>query len=267
MSFPLGVNAISLGEATNAYQAFQQGAHYRTRFGRSQLFIEKIVTSDGSVIFEDYAEREQVLADRSRYMLEAILATVVRGGTGQRIGRELLMPLGKGGPLVPVPAYGKTGTTNDYRNAAFLGYVAAPMGQGKGFDPTSGYAIGVYTGFDDNKPVDYRGFKGTGAATAVPAWLGIAQSITKLKKFQERVPVPEPAPPADGSTATATPAAPEAPIFQRDEYKHYTVSRRTGLPVNGNAETGYVEDLSDELGPGGNTEKTGESASIWIREE
>jgi membrane peptidoglycan carboxypeptidase len=269
MSFPLGVNAISLGEATNAYQVFQQGVHYRTRFGRPQLYIEKIATSDGKVIFEDYAEREDVLSDRSRHMLEAILASVVRGGTGQRIGRELKVSLGKDGPPVTVPAYGKTGTTNDYRNAAFLGYMAAPKGPGKGFDPTSGFTIGVYTGFDDNKPVDHRGFKGTGAATALPAWLGIAQNIVKLKKFQERVPLPEAAASETGETGdpAMAPAAPEAPLFQREEYKHYTVSRRTGLPVNGSDESGYVEDLSDELGPGGNAEKSGESASLWIRED
>jgi penicillin-binding protein 1A len=262
MSFPLGVNVITLGEAVNAYQAFQQGARYRTRFGRPQLYIEKIATQDGRVIFEDYAEREEILADRTRFMLESILASVVRGGTGQRIGRELTMPLGKGGPRVAVPAYGKTGTTNDYRNAAFLGYIAAPKGQGKGFDPTSGYAIGVYTGFDDNKPVDHRGFRGTGASTAIPAWLGIAQNIVKLKKFQERIAIP-----AEGEETGAV--ITEAPIFQREQYKHYTVSRRTGLPAEGAAEAGYVEDLSDELGPGsaGGADNTGESASLWIRED
>jgi membrane peptidoglycan carboxypeptidase len=263
LSFPLGVNVITLGEATNAYQAFQQGARYRTRFGRPQLYIEKIATPDGRVIFEDYAEREEVLTERTRHMLEAILASVVRGGTGQRIGRELTMPLGKGGPKVAVPAYGKTGTTNDYRNAAFLGYLAAPKGQGKGFDPASGYAIGVYTGFDDNKPVDYRGFKGTGAATALPAWLGIAQSVVKLKKFQERVEVPEALPTGEEIAA----APPEAPLFQRERYKHYTVSRRTGLPLDGSGEPGYVEDLSDELGNMGGPQNFGESASLWIREE
>ncbi len=259
MSFPLGVNVITLGEATNAYQVFQQGARYRTRFGRPQLYIEKITTSDGNVIFEDYAEREEVITERTRYMLESILASVVKGGTGQRIGRELTTTLGKNGPRISVPAFGKTGTTNDYRNAAFLGYIAAPKGQDKGFDPASGYAIGVYTGFDDNKQVNYRGFRGTGASTAIPAWLGIAQNIVKLKKFPERLPAPQ--------EGTDNPAPPETPIFQRDNYKHYTVSRRTGLPFTGGGETGYSEDLSDELGPQGNAEISGESASLWIRED
>src|SRR5690606_3355480 len=115
------------------------------------------------------------------------LASVVQGGTGQRIGRELRVPLGPGGPRVPVPAYGKTGTTNDYRNAAFLGYMAAPRGQARGFDPSSGYAIGVYTGFDDNQAMNRPGFRGTGSSTSIPAWKDIAQNIVKLKDYSERI--------------------------------------------------------------------------------
>jgi penicillin-binding protein 1A len=261
LSFPLGVNAITLGEAVNAYQVFQEGARYRTRFGRPQLYIEKIVTADGQVIFEDYAEREEVIAERTRRMLEAILASVVQGGTGQRIGRELRMPLGgQNGAepvTVPVPAYGKTGTTNDYRNAAFLGYLAAPKGQGKGFDPAAGYAIGVYTGFDDNRPMSRAGFRGTGASAAIPAWLGIARDIVKIKDYAGRVEVPAPEALAAG----------EAPLFQREQYKMYSVSRRTGLPLSRPEDPGYAEDLSDELGHDENVEPSGESAPLWIRED
>jgi penicillin-binding protein 1A len=260
LSFPLGVNVITLGEAVNAYQVFQEGARYRTRFGQPQLYIEKILTADGRTIFEDYAEREEIIAERTRRMLEAILASVVRGGTGQRIGRELRMPLGRSGgeaAMVAVPAYGKTGTTNDYRNAAFLGYLAAPKGQGKGFDPAAGYAIGVYTGFDDNRPMSRAGFRGTGASAAIPAWLGIARGIVKIKDYAGRVEVPDP-----GSAVAGEP-----PLFQREQYKMYNVSRRTGLPLSRPEDPGYAEDLSDELGPEENMEPAGESSPLWIRED
>lgn len=264
MSFPLGVNVISLGEAVNAYQVFQEGARYRTRFGHPQLYIEKILTSDGRTIFEDHAEPEQVIDDRTRFQLEAILASVVQGGTAQRIGRELRIPLKApdGGTVTtPVPAYGKTGTTNDYRNAAFIGYIAAPKGQGKGYDPMAGYAIGVYTGFDDNRPLTNRlGFRGTGASAAIPAWLGIARDIARIKKYSESIEAPM----AEG------PYAGEAPLFQRDRYKFHRVTRRAGLPVSpvrASDDAGYVEDLSDELPASEIIQATGDFAPLWIREE
>ncbi|HLU69679.1 MAG TPA: transglycosylase domain-containing protein, partial [Fibrobacteria bacterium] len=93
LSLPLGSNVITLGEAVNAYQVFQEGARYRTRFGHPQLYIEKILTPDGRTIFEDYPEPEQVLDDRTRFHIEAILASAVQGGTGQRIHRGLRIPL------------------------------------------------------------------------------------------------------------------------------------------------------------------------------
>lgn len=257
LSFPLGVNVITLGEAVNAYQVFQEGGRYRTRFEHPQLYIEKILTADGRVVFEDYAEREDVITDRTRYLLESILASVTQGGTGQRIGRELRIPLGSPPVRVPVPAYGKTGTTNDYRNAAFLGYIAAPKGQDKGFDAAAGYSIGVYTGFDDNRPMEHPGFRGTGSSTAIPAWLEIAKSIVKIRNFAERVPVPDP----------ESWNAGDAPLFQQEQYKFYRVSRRTGRPFTRPENPAYTEDLSDELGPSENIQPAGASAPLWIRED
>jgi membrane peptidoglycan carboxypeptidase len=259
MSFPLGVNVITLGEAVNAYQVFQEGARYRTRFGQPQLYIEKIATADGRVIFEDFAEREDVIADRTRRLLESVLASVVQGGTGQRIGRELTVPAPPGAPSprVPVPAYGKTGTTNDYRNAAFLGYIAAPKGQEKGFDPAAGYAIGVYTGFDDNTVMNRPGFRGTGASAAIPAWLEIAQAITRLQKYAERLGPYDPEIWGGGDT----------PLFQRDRYKLNRVARRTGLPPTRPEDPAYSEDLSDELGPTETIQTAGDLAPLWIRED
>ena len=253
LSYPLGVNAISLEEAVDAYQAFQDGGIYHTRFGQPQLYIQKITSADGDVIFEDHAEREQVLTDQTRYNLEAILGAVVRGGTGQQIGRELRLPsvndTTQGGI---VPAFGKTGTTNDYRNAAFLGYIAAPSDGGKSFDPFSGFVIGVYSGFDNNTPMSRPGFRGTGAMAAVPAWLSIAQSLVKLEDYSYQ---------DSGSSETG-----EAPLFEQDKYKRYVVSRRTGLPVAGDTSSapGYADDLSDEMSSAV-PEATGVT-SLWIRE-
>jgi penicillin-binding protein 1A len=271
ISYPLGVNVITLGEAVNVYQGLKDGYTYKTKFGEPQLYIEKICLHDGTVIFEDYLDRERVITEKTRAGIEAILGTVVKGGTGQQIGRELKIPmapsafaLDKAAAELPLPAYGKTGTTNDYRNGAFLGFIAAPKGQGKGFDPASGYAIGAYTGFDDNAIMQRKGFKGTGSSVAIPAWIPMARAVAEVDAFSEHIDLLDLEIQATG----------QPPLFNQDKYRKYVVSKRTGLPLPGTderilqAQGNYTEDLSDEL-PSGEEGAPDAAAytTLLIREE
>jgi penicillin-binding protein 1A len=76
---------------------------------------------------------------------------VVKFGTGvsaQKLGR---------------PAAGKTGTTSDYNDAWFIGYVPSIV-------------TGVWVGYDDHKPI---GNKETGAQAALPIWLEFMQGYVK----------------------------------------------------------------------------------------
>lgn len=268
ISYPLGVNVITLGEAVNAYQALKDGYTYKTKFGEPQLYIEKICLHDGTVIFEDYLDRERVISEKTRAGIEGILAAVVKGGTGQQIGRELKIPMNPSGasadkpaPELPLPAYGKTGTTNDYRNGAFLGFIAAPNGQGKGFDAASGYAIGVYTGFDDNVSMLRKGFKGTGSAVAIPAWIPIARSVAEVDAFSDRIDLLDLEIQSTG----------EPPLFNQDKYAKFVVSKRTGLPLPAAdprvLQGTYTEDLSDELSGEEGSADAAAYTTIQIREE
>jgi penicillin-binding protein 1A len=260
ISYPLGVNVITLGEAVNAYQALKDGYAYKTKFGDPQLFIEKICLHDGTVIFEDYLDRDRVISERTRFGIEAILGSVVKGGTGQQIGRELKIPMpDKGGAELPLPAYGKTGTTNDYRNGAFLGFIAAPKGQNKGFDSQSGFAIGDYVGFDDNVSMLRKGFKGTGSAVAIPAWIAEARAVAEVDAFSDRIDLLDLDIQATG----------QAPIFQAEKYAKFTVSKRTGLPIQPaeeQAQGSYTEDLSDEIA-GGAAADPSIYTTVLVREE
>ncbi len=264
ISYPLGVNVITLGEAVNAYQALKDGYTYKTKFGEPQLFIEKLCLHDGTVIFEDYLDRERVITERTRFGIEAILGSVVQGGTGQQIGRDLKIPPGeKGGPELPLPAFGKTGTTNDYRNGAFLGFISAPKGQNKGFDSQSGYAIGNYVGFDDNVSMLRKGFKGTGSSVAIPAWIAEARAVAEIDAFADRIDLLDLDIQATG----------QAPIFQAEKYAKFTVSKRTGLPMQTvdeqalQSQGGYTEDLSDEIAGGAPTTDPSVYTTVLIREE
>jgi len=261
LSYPLGVNVITLGEAMSAYQAFQDGFAYSTRGGENQLFVERIALRDGTVIWEDFLDREKVISEKTRFGLEAILGSVVEGGTGQQINRELRIAAGENKDVnLRLPAYGKTGTTNDYRNAAFLGFLSAPLGPGKGFDVASGFTIGVYGGFDDNQSMVRRGFKGTGSSVSIPAWIAMAKSVAAVQRFGDNADVLDLEVQATG----------EPSLFQEEKYQKYIVSRRTGLPVMGGDDASastYVEDLSDELTGPEAVAAAAAIATVKIREE
>ncbi|MEO7424444.1 MAG: hypothetical protein ABI036_04605, partial [Fibrobacteria bacterium] len=159
--------------------------------------------------------------------------------------------------------YGKTGTTNDYRNGAFLGFIAAPKGQNKGFDAQSGYAIGNYVGFDDNVSMLRRGFKGTGSAVAIPAWIAEARAVAEVDAFSDHIDLLDLDIQSTG----------QAPLFNQEKYAKFMVSKRTGLPIQAadeqaaQAQGGYTEDLSDELSGATGTADLSVYTPVWIREE
>jgi membrane peptidoglycan carboxypeptidase len=78
---------------------------------------------------------------------------------------------------VALPVAGKTGTTNDYRNAAFLGVV--PRLGAEGWEAASGFTVGAYVGFDDNRSLHNRAIRLQGANGALPVWIGVADGIAR----------------------------------------------------------------------------------------
>jgi penicillin-binding protein 1A len=102
-------------------------------------------------------------------MMSDILRQVVDWGTGRRA--KGVVTLGK----AALPIGGKTGTTNDFRNAAFVGY--APVVVNGALDLTASWAVGVYVGYDDNRPMVSGGIKLAGASGALPAWLYTVRGI------------------------------------------------------------------------------------------
>ncbi len=137
MPLALGASDVTLSEMVRAYTAFATGK-------RMDLVpYERIVNRDGVVVDELYPHTTDILDDDVVTGMKALLAAVIKEGTGVR-AREL----GR-------PAFGKTGTTNDYTDAWFIG-----------FDDS--LAVGVWVGRDDHKPI---GNKETGAAAALPIWI------------------------------------------------------------------------------------------------
>ena len=116
----LGSNSVKLFEMTRAYGIFANGGYKVEPFA-----IERIESSRGTILYEaKKARTSKVLNLNTAATMTAIMKTVITNGTGRAAS------IGK-------PAAGKTGTTDDSRDAWFIGF-------------TPDVVTGVWVGNDDN---------------------------------------------------------------------------------------------------------------------
>jgi hypothetical protein len=179
LSLPLGASEITLEESVSLYGGlttstawtFPGVADGAPTASPTQplLLISRVEDVDGVVLYEAKPESRQVTAEKVGDMTADILRNVILWGTGRR-AKGLISEKGK-----QVPIGGKTGTTNDFRNAAFLGF--APVADGAGFDTTGGFVVGTYVGYDDNRPMVTGNLKLAGASGALPAWMGAVDGL------------------------------------------------------------------------------------------
>lgn len=135
-SIALGTGAVSPYEMASAYATLAAGGVHRT-----PRVVSRVETIGGEVLYEAAVEEERAVPEQVAGVVTDVLADVVAGGTGTAA------------QLGPHPAAGKTGTTNDGRDAWFAGY-------------TSQIATVVWVGRPDNAPMGDV----TGGALAAPLW-------------------------------------------------------------------------------------------------
>jgi penicillin-binding protein 1A len=139
----LGASAVSPLEIGSFYAALAN----RGRWQRPWI-VKKVVRSDGVEIPLMGRSPRQVVTEQEAYIMTSLLKSVVEEGTGARARQ-----LGR-------PAAGKTGTSNDQRDAWFVGF-------------TPDYTAAVWVGFDDFRPL---GKKEYGGRAALPIWLDVMKS-------------------------------------------------------------------------------------------
>ena len=142
-SLALGSSGLSLLELTRAYTAF---ANYGVL--RRESLVESIFDRHGKALPPGTPPPKQVLSRETAYQLVFLLKEVVRTGTG-RCAKAL-----------GVPAGGKTGTTDNYHDAWFIGF-------------TKETTCGVWVGYDSLKSL---GYLETGGRAACPLWLKVMES-------------------------------------------------------------------------------------------
>ena len=208
LSLPLGSNVVSLSEITRMYETLITGNRHDAADAATLLvsqfdghvdpdgaaIIERIETPEGRVVYSRQVYKTRVVDAKSSAAIANILQNVIPHGTGKyamehvrlrsddATRNKILTKMNQ-----PYPLLGKTGTANDYRNAAFVGYVPVLAPDQSGISLQGGYTIGVYAGFDDNLPMVKGGFHVSGSLGALPAWSAIAQAILDVEKIGDRI--------------------------------------------------------------------------------
>jgi penicillin-binding protein 1A len=168
----LGAADITLAEQTAAFTTFpNDGVRVMPRY------IRKVSDYDGRVLEENYPEVKDVVSVRTARIMTSMLREVVLHGTGYAASK-LKHPLG-----------GKTGTTNDFTDAWFVG-----------FSPS--LTCGVWVGFDEKKTL---GNKETGAVAALPIWMDFMR-VALQGRESEDFPAPPPTTPNAIAQKVETPA-------------------------------------------------------------
>jgi len=145
LTLALGSLTLTPMELTSAYCTFADGGVRMDPIG-----IKYIIDRRGAIIESNEPHGKRVLDEQTDFLITSMMEDVVRQGTGWR-ARALKRPVA-----------GKTGTTNDYRDAWFLGF-------------TPDLVAGVWVGFDDMSSL---GEKETGSRAAAPVWVDFMKSVS-----------------------------------------------------------------------------------------
>jgi len=150
-SLALGSGEVTLLSMTSAYSAFANQGMFAP-----PALIRRVDDSSGRVLYMSSTREDRVLSEATAFIMTSMMSDVINGGTAwqaRRVGFTL-------------PAAGKTGTTNDYRDAWFVGF-------------TPHLVTGVWIGFDMPRTIIANGYAGE---LAVPLWGRFMAAATRNDK-------------------------------------------------------------------------------------
>ncbi len=225
LSLALGSGEVTPLELTNAFATLAAGG-----VAMPPRFVTAV---DGGEITPP--QGQDVLSPEVAYVALHMMTSVVQEGTARR-ARVLKMPVA-----------GKTGTSNDARDAWFMGM-------------TPSYTVGVWMGFDDNRPL---GRKEAGGHTALPVFIELMKAIGKSehrKKFAvpkgiNRVLV-------DRATGLLAPEGAAKESVYTEVFVAGTEPTETALAADEAAAATFVQDeYDDEYEEGGDSGDGGDDGS------
>lgn len=149
-SLALGTGLVTPLELTTAFAMFPNGGRAVRQRG-----LVRILDADGSVAFSNPVHRENVLAPEVAFQMVTMLQDVVQRGTGSAARR-----MG-----VRFPVGGKTGTTDDFKDAWFVGF-------------SSSLVVGVWVGFDQPASIGREAY---GSRYALPIWSDFMRRAARVR--------------------------------------------------------------------------------------
>jgi len=147
LSLALGTSEVTPMEMAAAYGCLASGG-----ISSEPYFVERIIDPAGNVLEENFPRQERAIDEKTAYIVTDMLTGVLgSGGTAAGVGEMLRRP-----------AAGKTGTTENNRDAWFVGY-------------TPDLAAAVYVGYDNKS----KNVGATGGTLAAPIWASFIQHALK----------------------------------------------------------------------------------------
>jgi 1A family penicillin-binding protein len=150
-SLAIGTGEVTLLELTSAYSAF---ANYGV--AAAPVMLRRVEDRAGKLLWQTRVSTHRAVSNETAFLMSSMLGDVVQRGTAS-VARTLGFKL---------PAAGKTGTTDDFRDVWFVGY-------------TPHLVAGVWFGFDVPTKIMNEGFAAT---VAVPAWATFMKRATADSK-------------------------------------------------------------------------------------
>jgi len=144
LTLALGSSEVSLLEMTGAYTPFADNGRYT-----QPIVIDKIIDRHGNILEENLTAKVDVMSEGTAKQMDMMLQDVITQGTGKAAGG------------LKVPTGGKTGTTDNYRDAWFIGY-------------TRDFVTGVWVGHDKKISL---GKGASGGHVAAPIWLDFMKQV------------------------------------------------------------------------------------------
>jgi penicillin-binding protein 1A len=157
----LGAFEANLKDVTAAYSVFPSAGQRREPY-----LVERIDNADGKIIYQAHPTQTQSLSPAISWMIAQTLRGVIERGTAAPAKSLGLTRY----------AAGKTGTTDEYKDAWFVGF-------------TNSLTCGVWVGFDQPQMIQQRGY---GATLALPIWVRIMEKASRQKYPDAPFPPPEP---------------------------------------------------------------------------
>jgi 1A family penicillin-binding protein len=150
-SLALGAGVVTPLALTTAYSVFPNGG-----FAVKTRDIIRVRDADGGTALQSAVESERVISPEVAFQMVSMLSDAIDRGTGAPARR-----LG-----VRFPAGGKTGTTNEFKDAWFVGF-------------SSSVVAGVWVGFDQPESIGKDAY---GSRTALPIWADFMQRAARVRQ-------------------------------------------------------------------------------------